>query len=260
MSERPMLDAVLLDAGGTLVRLDFEWMAEALAVMGYETDVPRLRRAEIEGRRRFDASRSRVPSPGESASPLGTSGDTAAYFGGMLEAAGVPGRAVPAALERFAARHAERGLWECPMEGARQALDALARLGLRCAVVSNSDGRAEEHLANCGVREGLEFVVDSHLAGVEKPDPRIFALALDRLGIRPSRALFVGDIRSVDEAGARAAGVHFVLLDPYGDYAAPEAPAVRGITEVPAWIEGRFEVSADGRPRSGGRGRDPAGD
>ena len=253
MSDRPRLEAVLLDAGGTLVRLDFEWMTGALRSLGHDVDVARLRRAEIEGRRRFDASRGRVPAAGEPPSALGASGDTEAYFGGMLEAAGVPRAGLPVALERFAARHAEKGLWECRMEGARDALDALGRLGLRRAVVSNSDGRAEEHLANCGVREGLEFVVDSQLVGVEKPDPRIFALALDRLGVPAERALFVGDIRSVDEAGAGAAGVHFVLLDPYGDYAAPATPAVPHITDVPGWVERRFEIVA--APRRPG---DPA--
>jgi putative hydrolase of the HAD superfamily len=242
MPERPTLEAVLLDAGGTLVRLDFEWMTDALRALGHDMEVGRLRRAEIAGRRRFDGSRVPVPVPGAPSSPLGSSWDSMAYFGGMLEAAGISGDAIPAVLERFAARHARKGLWECPMEGAREALDALLDLGLRCAVVSNSDGRAEEHLAKCGVRHGLEFVVDSQRVGVEKPDPRIFSIALERLGVDASRALFVGDIRSVDEAGARAAGVHFVLLDPYGDYAAPEVPAVSMIGDVPEWIERRFEI------------------
>ena len=94
-------------------------------------------------------------------------------------------------------------------------------------MVSNSDGRAEWHLRNAHVLEGLEFVVDSHVVGVEKPNPAIFRVALDRLGVPAARALYVGDIRSVDEGGAAAAGVHFVLIDPWGDYAAPGAPAIR---------------------------------
>src|SRR6185436_19650533 len=105
---------------------------------------------------------------------LGATGDTHAYFRGMLEAAGIPAATIPAALERFAARHADCGLWTRPIEGARAALDGVAALGLRRAVVSNSDGRAERHLEQSGMREGLEFVVDSQIEGVEKPDPRIF--------------------------------------------------------------------------------------
>ena len=57
MPERPGLDAVLLDAGGTLVRLDFEWMAETVTALGAPVSAATLRRAEIEGRRRYDRIR-----------------------------------------------------------------------------------------------------------------------------------------------------------------------------------------------------------
>ena len=149
-----------------------------------------------------------------------------------------------AALEQFLARQKGPGLWIRPMEGARAAIDRVAALGLRRAVVSNSDGRAEWHLEHCGVREGIELVVDSQIVGIEKPDPRIFRIALDRLGVAAARALYVGDIRSVDEAGARAAGMHFVLLDPYGDYGDGAADSIPGIGELPEWVSARFSVPA----------------
>jgi putative hydrolase of the HAD superfamily len=237
-SRPPILEAVIFDAGGTLVRLDFEWMAAALAQSGVGIDAATLRRAEVEGRRRYDASGGE---PGDGG-PLGGRGDVRAYFGGMLIAAGVPAHLVEPTLARFLAHESASGLWSRPMEGARAAVDAIGHMGLRRAVVSNSDGRAERHLENAGVREGIEFVVDSHRVGVEKPDPRIFAIALERLGTAPERALYVGDIRSVDETGARAAGLHFVLIDPWGDYAAPGAPAIPTIAELPSWVATHFEA------------------
>ena len=243
MSERAPLDAVLLDAGGTLVRLDFEWMAETVSTLGARVTPEALRRAEVEGRRRYDRSGEVAPAPGEPGPPLGKAGDIRAYFGGMLEAASVGRSVVAAALERFERRQADTGLWTRPMEGARAALDGFAALGLRCAVVSNSDGRAEMHLRDCDMLRGVEFVVDSHRVGIEKPDPRIFHIALDRLGVAAARALFVGDIRSVDEAGARAAGTHFVLLDPLGDYAADHAPAIPGMERLAGWVSERFAVA-----------------
>lgn len=242
VTDRPALDAVLLDAGGTLVRLDFEWMSAMLAGHGVSIGPEAIRRAEVAGRRAYDASRGTPVASGVAAPPLGTAGDTDAYFRGMLVAAGIPAALVPLALERFRARHAEVGLWVHPMEGARAALDGLAALGLALAVVSNSDGRAERHLVDCGVREGLEFVLDSHHAGIEKPDPEIFHAGVRRLGTRPERVLFVGDIRCVDEAGARAAGTQFVLIDPYGDYAAPGTPAIAAIAGLPEWTASHFEV------------------
>ena len=245
MSVRPRLEAVVCDAGGTLIRLDFEWMAEDLARHGFANDAGALRRAEIAGRRAYDASVAPT-------APIGPTprGDVRAYFGGMLEAAGFPETERPAVVDRFLAREKERGLWCRPMEGAREALDALAAMGLRLGVVSNSDGRAEFHLRNADMRRGIEFVVDSHLVGIEKPDPAIFRVALGRLGTMPERTLFVGDIRSVDEAGARAAEMPFVLLDPYGDYAAGDAPHIPGMHELAGWVERTFTVVAGPPARS----------
>ncbi len=257
MSARPGLDAVVCDAGGTLVRLDFEWMAADLAAHGVATDAATLRRAEVEGRRAYDASgRPSAPvgePPGAPSAPA-RRGDVRAYFGGTLRAAGVSAPLVPSAIEGFLAREKAHGLWCRPMEGARAALDGLRALGLRIAVVSNSDGRAEAHLADADMLRGIEFVVDSHLVGIEKPDPAIFAVALERLGTSADRTLFVGDIRSVDEAGARAAGMRFVLLDPYGDYGAEGSPRIAGMHALAAWVGRTFETV---RPLPGGPSAGP---
>ena len=85
-------------------------------------------------------------------------------------------------------------------------------------------------------------MLDSHLEGVEKPDAGIFRRALERLGVPARRALYVGDLRVVDGMGARAAGFHFVLIDPYGDYAAPGEPAIGSLAGLPAWVTARFAV------------------
>jgi len=90
--------------------------------------------------------------------------------------------------------------------GGRAACDDLSRAGLRLCVVSNWDIGLSEHLQ----RLGLDLpVVTSAEAGAAKPDPAVFALALQRLGVAdPARAVHVGD-DSADEAGARAAGLRF---------------------------------------------------
>jgi hypothetical protein len=46
----------------------------------------------------------------------------------------------------------------------------------------------------------------------------------------------------VDEAGARAAGMRFVLLDPFGDYGAPESPRIAGMHELAGWVASHFDV------------------
>jgi putative hydrolase of the HAD superfamily len=247
VSARPGLDAVVCDAGGTLVRLDFEWMVQDLAAHGFTTDVAALRRAEVAGRRAYDAS---TRGPGGAT----VRGDVHAYFGGALRAAGLPEASVAAAVARFLAREHAHGLWCRPAEGAAGALAALGAMGLRLAVVSNSDGRAEQHLTRARMMSGVEFVVDSQVVGVEKPHPGIFAVALERLGARPERTLYVGDIRSVDEAGARAAGMRFVLLDPFGDYG-DGAARIPAMAALPAWVAEHFDVAGAPRADAATRGR-----
>lgn len=241
MPERPALEAVLFDAGGTLVRLDFEWMSEWLAAHGFRTTADALRRSEVEGRRCYDASARVETGAMQATQPLGRRGDVHAYLGGMLAEAGVPETLNSAATAAFVERQAGPGLWSRPMEGARVAIDGVRALGLRAAVVSNSDGRAERHLHDAGVLEGLEFVVDSQIVGIEKPDPAILNLALARLGVRAERAIYVGDIRSVDEAVARAAGTQFVLVDPWGDYAAG-GPSIASMPELIPFLAGRYSL------------------
>lgn len=242
---RPELSAVLFDAGGTLVRLDFEWISDMLAEYGVLVSARDVRRAELHGRRAYDRTvrAPRVLSSGEPHPALGSAGDTATYFRGILEGAGVQAPVLDEAVQRMFEKQRPPGyLWGRAAEGAREALDTLIEMGVRVACVSNSDGRAEQHLVDTGTREGLEFVVDSQLVGVEKPDPRIFEIALERLDLEPSRVLYVGDIRGVDEAGSRAAGLHFVLIDPSGEYAAPGAPRIATIAELPAHVAARFAL------------------
>src|SRR5262249_51856653 len=128
------------------------------------------------------------------------------------------------------------------------AVDGMAALGLHVAVVSNSDGRAEQHLIDAGMRAGIEFVVDSEIVGIEKPDPGIFRIALDRLGVAAARSLYVGDIQCVDAAGAAAAGMHFVLVDPFGDYAAPGMLSIPSMDRLPEFVRRTFTVPGRGAP------------
>jgi putative hydrolase of the HAD superfamily len=90
--------------------------------------------------------------------------------------------------------------------GGREACDDLLQAGLRLCVVSNWDVGLREHLQ----RLGLDLpVVTSAEAGAAKPEPAVFELALQRLGIvDPVRAVHVGD-DAADEAGARAMGMRF---------------------------------------------------
>ena len=136
--------------------------------------------------------------------------------------------AVPALLEEFG-----RGdIWTRQIPGAREALEELAARGVALAVVSNADGTVEEQLrldglCQVGPGAGVEVgaVLDSTVVGVAKPDPGIFELALQVLGVAADRAIHVGDTPAADVAGAHAAGVRPVLVDPYDMH--PDAECLR---------------------------------
>ncbi len=90
--------------------------------------------------------------------------------------------------------------------GVAEAVASLQRRGLALAVVGNWDMTLPGHLAEVGL--GDLAVVTSAGAGAAKPDPRPFRLALEELGVRPERALHIGN-EETDDLGATAAGMHF---------------------------------------------------
>lgn len=62
----------------------------------------------------------------------------------------------------------------------------------------------------------VAIVIDSHVVGVEKPDPRIFELALSALDLPADRCVYVGDTVYFDVSGARNAGILPLHFDPFG--------------------------------------------
>jgi len=104
--------------------------------------------------------------------------------------------------------------------------------------VSNSDGTVEAGLEEHGLRRYLHHVVDSAVVGVEKPDAAIFRHALSLAGAAPDRTLHVGDLYAVDVVGARAAGLHAVLVDPHGDWPDVDCERVRDVAALAQQLAG----------------------
>jgi putative hydrolase of the HAD superfamily len=116
------------------------------------------------------------------------------------------------------------------------ALRALRRLGLRLVVVSNWDVSLHERLAETGLAALVDGAVASAEIGSAKPDPAIFAHALALAGVTAADAWHVGDSPAADVQGARAAGLHAVLLARDGAAVAPAggASVIRSLAELPA--------------------------
>jgi putative hydrolase of the HAD superfamily len=216
--------AILLDAGGVLVFPQPDLLLPPLRAAGVSADVAALERAHYRAMAIQDVA---------TAEPAAGTW-WREYLIGYLAACGVAdGRCGDLATE---VAEATRGrAWTHVGTGALAGLRALAALGLPMGVVSNSDGTVQaelRRLAVCSVPDGTEqvgegiqvgVVVDSAVVGVAKPDPAIFRIALDALGVPPAASvLHVGDSVRYDVAGALAAGLQPVHLDPFGYCPAPD--------------------------------------
>lgn len=97
-------------------------------------------------------------------------------------------------------------------EGARETLGTLRARGYRLAVLSNWDGRLRALLNGMELAPLFDEIIISSEVGFEKPDPRIFHVASERLNAAPEAILHVGDSHHHDVAGAQAAGWRYVLV------------------------------------------------
>jgi len=104
-------------------------------------------------------------------------------------------------------------------------LTHLRAAGLSLGIVSNFDYRLYGILEGLGLTRFFASITISSEAGYAKPAPEIFRIALAKHGAEPHEALHVGDVEQLDIAGARAAGVHALLLDQAASPTAGETPA-----------------------------------
>jgi putative hydrolase of the HAD superfamily len=117
---------------------------------------------------------------------------------------------------------------------------AFARLrsaGITLGVVSNFEAWLEDLLGVLGVSDDLPVRAISGLEGIEKPDPRIYELALERAGVTADETAFVGDNPEFDVDPPASLGMFPVLVDRNGRHPDFEGVRVGALTELPAVLE-----------------------
>jgi putative hydrolase of the HAD superfamily len=192
------LDAVTIDAMGTLVELDapVERLAQALQDRGVETSANRVAegfRTEVAYylAHKLDAQ------------------DTEALAALRRECSRVFLEAAGASLDPadFTDAFVDAMVFQ-PLEGAVGALRRLRAAGLALACVSDWDIGLSEQLETVGLDSHFDLVLTSAEVGAAKPDPKLFVEAAARLRVEPDRTVHVGD-GEADREGAEAAGVVF---------------------------------------------------
>ena len=117
-------------------------------------------------------------------------------------------------------------------EDVAPALERLRARGLRIGLISNWDRRLAGLMDGLGLAPLLDTIVCSAEVGLHKPDPRIFELACERLGVTAAQSAHVGDHHYADILGARAAGLRPVLIDRHSDAEALSGGAVGTLAEI----------------------------
>jgi putative hydrolase of the HAD superfamily len=119
-----------------------------------------------------------------------------------------------------------------------QALRPRYRLGL---ITNGPSATQRRKIERFELANYLDVLIVSEEAGVAKPDPAIFGLALAQLGVGPAEALFVGDSPEYDLHGAAAAGMAYIWMNPWGEQLpaglAPPLATIERLAELVGLLE-----------------------
>lgn len=233
----PEIRAVFLDAGDTLLAADppvDRVYRDAFARHGVEATADDVHGAVHATWREVDAARARGEMRWKG--PGGEAGFWRRFVGAVF--ARVGGGEMPEPLLAHLVAHFREELHWTLYPEVPEVLAALRAGRVKLVVVSNWDSSLPSLLARLGIRDSFDAVIVSAVVGVSKPDRGIFDEAVRRAGVAPGAALHVGDSLTDDYHGARAAGLHALLVDRAGR--APEgSEAIRSLSELPPRVLAR---------------------
>lgn len=210
---RDLPPVVLFDVGHTLVFPPNRFFLELSRVYGGRTDPDAAAEAERQARRVYE----------QQVLASGVSTHWRTYFETYYRTLGVREQDFEDIL--LAIRYAHRqwiGIFHVVRDTVYTLLKTLHTRGIRLGIISNADERLQAQLRVLGLTPYFEHIVGSSDVGLEKPDPRIFEQALERMGAQPEETLYIGDYRWLDYEPARRLGMQALLVDPLGTY--PEVP------------------------------------
>lgn len=228
------LPFLLFDAGGTIVFPDVNLMIRQLARQGWHVKPDQLYDGYYNVIYKWDNR------AGKQEQPIHFWPKGYAYE--LFDQLGVIDPNTSRLAQEIQKGHKRKNLWTFTYPWVRQTLAELRELGYRMAVLSNSDGRARQVIEELGLLKYFEKVLDSKDLKVEKPNPRIFRLALKELKLHPAEVIYIGDIYEVDVKGANSAGIAAVHIDPLKKYAGRPGVHIDDIRALPGWLAGLHGV------------------
>lgn len=90
----------------------------------------------------------------------------------------------------------------------------------------------DKKLRNSGIHSYFDQIIDSEMAGVKKPNPIIFNLALSRADALPEKSLMIGDSLEADIMGAQSVGLHTIHFNAHKEKTHTVAPIIYDLQEI----------------------------
>ena len=232
--------AVTFDYGQTLAELDHDFLALRVSELGGALDPAAARAAHIAAWDAYGAAKTLGHAKAWQLMML-----TFLRAGGARPASGVaePHYAEELAEKLWQAQPA-RNLWRKRIPGMFELVHELVARGIPVGIISNSEGRLAELLAELGEESPFRVIIDSGRVGVDKPNPRIFQLTAEGMQTDLSRIVHVGDAWEADVIGARNAGARAVWFAPTDERELPSGVvACRDAAELYAALRKDFGLA-----------------
>lgn len=213
-------EVVLFDVGNTLLFPNWQRILAPLIRSGISPSAAQLQAAERQTKHEFDRSTNAAPDRSF----------WRMFYTRLLAQLGSPDEHL---VQQLTAATRISANWDRVLPGTRTALDRIGS-AFQIGVISNADGKIDEVLSLCGICDCFLSITDSGAIGHEKPHPAIFAEALHRMktNAHPQRALYIGDVYSVDYLGATAVGMQAILFDVARAYRETGLPRVESLQEL----------------------------
>lgn len=123
-----------------------------------------------------------------------------------------------------------------PYDDVVPAFERLRARGIRIGLISNWDRRLAGIFTGLGIGHMIDVVISSAEVGLRKPDPRIFEMALERLAMKASESVHIGDHLYADVLGAQAAGMTPLLIDRHGGEDPGTTGFLRSLDEMDGFL------------------------
>ncbi len=228
-------DTVIFDAAGTLIGRespDFfeEFFVVAAGELGTAITLDQAKAALAKAMEepRFRLREGRMSTPDQ----------TRQYFldlyARVLNAAGVEGDLLPG-LRKYYDRFQD-GRYLDVYSDVRPTLESLKGHGVRLGVLSNWSEHLFLVLERFDLYRYFSFLVVSAEVGCEKPDEKIFRMAIHRAETPIDRILYVGDYPDEDILPAERIGLDALLIDRYDKYGRYRLPSIKRLTDIPGLV------------------------